>query len=457
MNRAILLIGTFGLLATGFAQSSKIEKAMRNAMTFQNMSLVYENGEGTKFHCLYQVRGCSFDKEAVRTFPASHPEYKIVDMDVENTYKWGYYEETVVAFTFYRTDAASNSLEVAVQLANKNNGLHISYTNASEAYTFYQNYVREYPELAEIFKKQFATEFPNYVKNNPDGMKRFCDASPYYNNELLKDINVWNLLQDSKKSQAPYVFLLESNRGYIFTGNSSYTGGIRNGQAEGSGTLTNAEGSWNGTFKNGKMNGSFKNTKSIGTFSAHQWSFTGDFKVVCQGNCVNDRWDGEVVKEVTCLGRAQRYGYGYTTCSCSDVEKLYYSNGSLQRSVSVSDCLSRSLDSWIERENAEHNAYVQSQKEKEQQMSSINENNIMNYVRSMETEEYAGDTYYYVYYKESDGMKGTIRYTSSGYWEYCSQGHYTNSIFTEFISSRPNTMLGALVNLYKRLHNPSHR
>ena len=228
-------------------------------------------------------------------------------------------------------------------------------------------------------------------------------------------------------------------------------------QAEGSGTLTNAEGSWNGTFKNGKMNGSFKNTKSIGTFRAHQWSFTGDVKVVCQGNCVNDRWDGEVVKEVTCLGRAQRYGYGYTTCSCSDVEKLYYSNGSLQRSVSVSDCLSRSLDSWIERENAEHNAYVQSQKEKEQQMSSINENNIMNYVRSMETEEYAGDTYYYVYYKESDGMKGTIRYTSSGYWEYCSQGHYTNSIFTEFISSRPNTMLGALVNLYKRLHNPSHR
>lgn len=92
-----------------------------------------------------------------------------------------------------------------------------------------------------------------------------------------------------------------------------------------------------------------------------------------------------------------------------------------------------------------------------QREPSVNENNIMDYVKSMETEEYDGDTYYYVYFKESVGMKGTLRRTSSGYWSYCSQGHHVFGIFTEFISSRPNTMSGALVNLYKRLHDPSHR
>lgn len=88
---------------------------------------------------------------------------------------------------------------------------------------------------------------------------------------------------------------------------------------------------------------------------------------------------------------------------------------------------------------------------------SVNENNIMDYVKSMKIEEYDGDTYYYVYFNESDGMKGTLRYTSWGDWEYCSQGHYVFSIFNEFISSHPNTKLGALVNLYKRLHDPRHR
>ena len=112
--------------------------------------------------------------------------------------------------------------------------------------------------------------------------------------------------------------------------------------------------------------------------------------------------------------------------------------------------------------NSGNSASKASERETERsQEPSVNENNIMNYVKSpMKTEEYNGDTYYYVDFKASKGMRrtqGTLRYTSSGYWEYCSQGHCTYGITTEFISSRPNTKLGALVNLYKRLHDPTHR
>lgn len=436
----------------GWAQSSRVEKAIKKAMTFQNMTIVYENEEKTQFHFLYHVDNCSFGKDEVRTFPNYCPEYTITQIDVENVYNWGYYDETVVAFDFYRNDPPSNMLEVAVQLANKNDRLQVSYLNAAEAYSFFQKYVKPFPELAKIYQKQFLQEFVNYVKNNPDGMIQFCEGSPYVDNGLLKDINVWQLLEESKKTSTPYVYYLDANKGYVVDEDGSYTGEIRNGLAEGNGVLNNGQGKWVGTFKNGKMNGAFTNTQSLSLFEAKLYMYEGSFTQECKGTCVDGEWDGEVVKTTTTQRAVPMYIYSLVLrCDCGDVEKLHYSNGKLQSSEKVSDCMTSSLDEEVKQRIAARNAMEEAMDRKQREIASmVDEHNIANYVRSIDyDQEYAGNIYYDV--KFENGVTGYLIYkpSASGIWKwgYSTSGG-TEGFFNPYTPARSRE--DALVNLYRQ-------
>ena len=75
----------------------------------------------------------------------------------------------------------------------------------------------------------------------------------------------------------------------------------------------------------------------------------------------------------------------------------------------------------------------------------------MDYVKSEKSEKYYNDMYYYITF--TDGIKGTIRYASYGRWEFInSEGHEVYGLFNSFHYARPNTKLGALVELYRQLH-----
>lgn len=348
MRKLLLVICLVAFSVTsGSAQERAIRKTVENAIAYQNMRIGYRSGTKVIDRLYYDVKNCRFKEDALRSFMRKHPEYKITFGDVEREYQWGYYEETIVSFTVSLNDFASNSLIFAIRLANNNKSLQMpSYHNLQESSVFYQNYVKRFSELSEIFKSAFFPEFTNYVKNNPDGMKRFCDGSPYSNKELLKDIDVWKLLAESKKAQYAYVYLQDAGKGYIFDSRGRYEGPIKNGLAEGEGTFYDNEGQWVGTFKNGKRNGSFTNTQSLGGYGVYKASWYGVFIIQQKGTCVNDKWDGEVVKTVTTTGVDSPYRNIYTRNS--DVEKLYYSQGTLLRSSTVSSSLSNYLTKEME-------------------------------------------------------------------------------------------------------------
>ena len=80
----------------------------------------------------------------------------------------------------------------------------------------------------------------------------------------------------------------------------------------------------------------------------------------------------------------------------------------------------------------------------------------MDYVESIEREDYGGDVYYYVTFKGSEFYKGTIKLTPMGDWKRSSGsgGHGTYTI--AFYQAEPNTKIGALLNLYDAVWRNFH-
>ncbi len=463
MKKIALIIFFVALVVTSsFAQERAIRKQIENAITYQNMRIGYRNGTKEIDRLYYDVKNCSFKEDDLRKFMRKHPEYKITFGDVEREYKWGYYEETIVSFTVSLNDPAANTLIHAIRLANNNNNLQMpSYRNLGESSDFYTRYVKRFSSLSEIFKNGFFPEFKNYVQNNPDGMKRFCDGSPYSNKELLKDIDVWKLLADSKKGSYPFVYRVDSYKGYIFDSRGRYDGSISNGQAEGQGVLYDNGGKWVGTFKNGQKNGSFTYTQTLGSYGSYRASYNGVFTIVYKGNCVNDQWDGEVVKTVTTSGVDSPYRVIYS--SNSDVEKYTYSKGQLVTSTKTSSSLSNYLSSEMKnRQELAYEAERDAQRRREQERAkelSVNVNNINSYVKSISIKE---DNRVRTEYKVvfTDGKYGEIAFikksgvmieVDSNSWAWYNDGFIGGYSYAK-TSDLPNTREGALVGLYRALH-----
>ena len=440
-------------VVTGFAQERAIKKLIDEAITFQNMKIEYRNGTKEIGRLRYSVPDCRFEEVKLRQFMSQHPEYIITLEEVEREYRWGDYDETIVAFSFVYSDPAFNTLCFALRLANNDKDLQMpSYHNIGESSDFYQRYVKRFSELSDIFKSQFFPEFTSYVINNPEGMKRFCDGSPYSNKELLKDVDVWKLLAKSRKAQYAYVYLLEANNGFIFDTRGRYHGEIRNSLAEGQGTLYNDKGKWVGTFKSGKMNGVVTNTQKSSKYGSYLASYRGGFTIEYKGICVEDQWDDEVVKTVTTSGVESPYRPIY--CNNSDVEKLYYSKGkfikSTTMSTSLSDYLNKEMKNQEELARQWDLTWQAKQEAEKLRQSQVNINNVMNEVESIEQySENSNWTTYEVKFK--DGKSGLIEYyKTKGEWG--GEDGYDILFFPYFNYPHPNSRAAAILILYQYVH-----
>lgn len=438
MNRLVLLLlCLFAPYVTiqAKAQNKKIEKSIEKATTFQNMTIVYDDYTKDKYHFVFHVKDCRFEKDEVRKFPMKHPDCVITDMEIEYELKWGYYQETVVGFKFYRKDAAFNSLQTAIQLANNDNNLRIpTCQDFQEMDVFYKNKVKRFPELVKLYKKECLTKFTNLIKTDPDATKRFCDGSPY-NSELLRDIDVIDLIRNSPKKHV-FVYYTSADKGYVIDKQGEYKGEIKNGKADGKGVLEKSDGRWEGTFRNGKMNGHMVHTARIyGYYTGvtgrrdrippHRW-----YSLTEEGECVDDKWNGIV---------------DYKVGGGEDHVRRVYENGIIVSSEIVNNTLTGISetawdDYWARLSEAEA--------DRERTRSSVNEDNIMNYVRKIDV--YKDDvscSHYDVDFK--DGKRGSIYYDKHrGQWSWCDN---PGSIFATYLNAKPNSKNGALACLYKAL------
>lgn len=390
--------------------------------------------------CQVNVSKCDVDMNDFNAFFSRNPQYCLQDKKTRTEYKYRREFIYVTSFSFRNNKDMLSCVELCVQCANKNFNLKLpSFQNFNEANAFYQKYVRPFPKVVEVFKEEFVPKLSEYLQNNPDAMKRFCEGSPYQNNELAKEIDVWSLLLQCNKKY-DYVYYLTADNGYFFdkSGAFKYQGDIRNGKPNGKGKNWGWERlskvSWEGTFKDGKKDGSF-------TCTYYYFNRTDDLKEKLTGTCVDDEWEGEVVKETTCKNS-----------SYSNIDKEYYSKGKLVKSELISDRMSKDLEEQerIRREQKalEEKRAREREAERRQRESSVNVNNVMNEVKSIEKEgEDSSCIKYTVRFK--DGKSGWIRYwKSDGKW-----GAYVGDLWNGYDEPSPNSKEAAILLVYKYEHH----
>ena len=250
----------------------------------------------------FTVKNCEIEWSDFQAYFKSNPQLVASDITTETRLKYGAEVTFVKSFRFHNDHKKLSSLEFGLQIENQNTKLKLpSFTNVKEAEGFYQKYVKNSSKHAKKYKEQFCEVFTNYCKSNPDELKKFCDASPYDNVEILKELDVRSLLANADRKY-DYIYYCSANNGYFFDskGDFHYQGDIRNGMPNGHGKNNG----WEGTFVDGKKVGTF----TLSTSANHyDWSDTGVggvggndwFFFKRTGTCVNDKWDGEVVLEVT--------------------------------------------------------------------------------------------------------------------------------------------------------------
>lgn len=101
------------------------------------------------------------------------------------------------------------------------------------------------------------------------------------------------------------------------------------------------------------------------------------------------------------------------------------------------------IDYWNRRAETKTETWSQSESQV------VNENNIMDYVKSMNSKEYNNEMYYAVTFV--DGLKGSIKLASYGDWLYSTNFYAVDCWAVSFYLAHPNTKTGALLSLYKLL------
>jgi hypothetical protein len=356
----------------------------------------------------------------------------------QREFKYRHENFYVTSFSFHNNHKVLSALEFCIRIENKSNSLQLpNFKDAKEADDFYKKYVKRFSELAKKYKAKFNSDFIEFLKNNPETMKRFCDGSPYPNNELVQEIDMWGALLSCNKKY-DYVYYKTPNNGYYFDrqGEYSYKGEIRNGKPNGKG---NNKG-WEGTFKDGKKTGRFNwyltcsrydwSNLGIGGFS-YQW-----FQFKKTGTCVNDEWEGEVIYEITCPNHSTR----------KDEVKEYYSKGKNTKSIVVSKALSDDLREQERLARERDNEWKRQKEAERRRLSSVNENNVMQYVESIS--DY-NDGEYKVVFK--DGKSGYIKYNPSKGWGVeCGWAFF----FTpDYCYPEPNSKTAAILKLFKDKHD----
>lgn len=400
--------------------------------------------------CWFSVSNCEIDLWDFRAFFDKNRQYKAEDVVMRTILKYGDEVSFIISFSFHNKPDLLSAFELCVRAESKDPNLKIPpITNLNESTLFYQKYVKKNSKLATEYKATFKAEFSKYLKENPEGMKTFCQGSPYTNNELVKELDVWQLLMDCNRKYDYVYYLTQSkSNGYYFDKQRKYAyqGDLKYGKPNGKGKTLG----WEGTFKDGKKNGQFtwsytnmkydKSNLGIGGFSINNFNFKKT------GKCVNDQWDGEVVYEISCPNRSTR----------KDVVKEYYSKGKCTKTKLVSKALSDDLrekdrlasERAKEQANERNRRYEQERRQYEQKVSSVNESNVMNEVESIKKfrEDKFGITYT-VTFDDRHNMYGYINYRKSdGKWG------VEGGFFGGYIYPDPNSKAAAILELYNRLY-----
>lgn len=391
--------------------------------------------------CWVTVSNCDLEVEDFNAFFNKNPQYQTEEVKTRREFKYRHEHYYVTSFSFHNNHKVLSALEFAIRLENRNYDLKLpNFQDADKANTFYQKYVKKNADLAKRYKEKFNVDFGKYLKENPESMKRFCEGSPYSNNDLVNQLDVWQLLWESNRKY-DYVFYRTSNNGYYFDKQKKYAyqGDLKNGKPNGRGKNFG----WEGTFTDGKKNGQFtlyytnreyhRSDLGIGGFN-YEW-----FKFKKTGKCVNDEWEGEVVFEITCPNHS----------AGKDVVKEYYSKGKCTNSTLVSRALSDDLRKK-EQLASERNSEWRRQREAErQQLSSVTENTVMQYVKSIEEYQSLPNTYKVIF---KDGKSGDIKYDPSkgGWGAECGWAFF----FTpDYCFPSPNSKAAAIFKLFKDKHD----
>lgn len=407
---------------------------------------------------LFTVASCDIDINDFNAFFNRNNQYILQGKNTRTETKYRKEFTYVTSFSFSNNKDVLSRLEICVRSANKNLNLQLpSVQNFNEISAFYQKHVGPFPKVVEVFKEEFAPKCCEWYCNHPEAVKQLCEGSPYPNADFVKALGVWQILCQYSKN---CVFLIDANRGYIFDNNGRYDGQIRNGKAEGQGTRYEGQKKWEGTFKNGKKAGSFT-CSSRGEYYTDDYYGNGlcisgcpCYTFISTGNCVDDQWDGEVKTVVTCSTRGE-----------SNTIKHQYSNGQLVKRVIEWDNLTRAeeYDRWKKEERKKREKIEKERREAERrlELSSVNVNNIMNYVKNVSFKE---NNHYRTEYEVvfTDGKSGEIAFikkeagifldidADSWAW-YCSGFLSSGYEYAEF-NKLPNTKEGALVGLFHHLH-----
>ena len=402
--------------------------------------------------CWVTVTKCNLDANDFNFFFNQNPQYKPDGVKTRREFKYRHEYFYVTSFSFHNDHKILPTLEFAIRLENKNQKLKLpNFQELNETSSFYQKYVKNVPKVAGKFREEFKSVFSQYLSGNPDALKRFCDGSPYQNNELVHGLDVWQLLCRSQKKY-DFVYYLSANNGYYFDKNNqyNYNGELKNGLPNGRG---NNRG-WEGTFKDGKKTGPFTYKKNRDYYEGARrasepdednghYEFFDKYTYKYTGNCVNDQWEGEVRVEI-----AGTKGFG------SDIYIEHYSHGQMTNSTLVSENLTdRLLAQRISENNRIRSIRQQIRQMQENQRleeASVNVNTVRNYVKSIDQDTDRGNWVSFEV-KFTDGKSGWIEYDKSkGTWG--GQVGWDYFGFVKYDYPNPNSQTAAILVLYRYLH-----
>ncbi|MBR4390684.1 MAG: hypothetical protein IKT08_01070 [Bacteroidales bacterium] len=400
--------------------------------------------------CWLEVPSCDIDKDDFDNYFRRNPQFQADRVRTRSELKFRKNHTYVTSFSFHNNHKVLSTLEFAIRLENRNQNLRLpSFQDLNEANTFYQQYVKRFSKIAGDYKEEFKSSFSQTLSDNPEALKRFCDGSPYLNNELVKELDVWQLLARAEKKYN-FVYYSTANNGYYFdmANKLSYNGELRNGKPNGKG---NSRG-WEGTFVDGIKKGSFIYTLTQDRYEgvrrasesddSGRYDYWDKFTFKRTGNCVDDQWDGEVRLEITCA-----------KCPGSDVYKETYSKGQLIKKDLVSDNLTNNLNEQRIRENARLQANREQARrlaeERRLQEASVNVNTVRSFVKSI-TEYKDSGNWVEFEVNFTDGRMGWIEYNKSkGEWAGQDGWFFGDA---KYYYPTPNSQDAALLVLYKFLH-----
>ncbi len=340
-----------------------------------------------------------------------------------------------------------NLTEEKIKKEKKNSSLKLPpLLDLKGACAFYTQNLKSNPALAEAYKTHITKALDNYLIWQKE-IKWFCDGSPY-EGDLLKGYDILSKMENKRDN---YVYCITADHGYVVDGEITYTGGLSNRKMHGQGKLVKGTGwtkegfvkenYYEGSFKNGKMNGTMYHKKVAKHYYALNGAFVNSDNEITleeRGTMVNDQWNGEVDFRAS----------GFVGMYYTDHATKRYNNGVYWNQWIMDEGLSKALLGEKYRKQEEDQAM-------RRKIEALTENDIMNYVASMKTENYSGDTYYYVVFKSiygtSSEMRGTVKHSQFGDWSW-DTGHGTDGLFSDFRKVRPNTQTRALLELYWKLY-----